>query len=430
MSRDLSRTVGKVPTALADPTRDIAFELLSGVLDRRRTLEEGLERAGGAEPRDRAAAHRLAAAVLRRLGSLDAVLEPLLSRAPPDGVRHVLRLGAAGLLLLDTPAHAAVGTAVDLARKRKLAPFAGLVNAVLRRVAAEGAAALGELDGPRLDTPAWLWSSWGAEARSIAEAHAAEASLDLTLAPGMAGSDAEALGGVALPTGSVRFPAGTRVQELAGFDEGRFWVQDAAAALPARLLAARKGELVADLCAAPGGKTAQLAAAGAEVFAVERDPARIRRLNENLSRLGLAVDVAVADVLEWQPPALLDAVLLDAPCSATGTIRRHPDVQRLRRPKDVTELAAAQHKMLAAAARMLRPGGRLIYAVCSLQAEEGAAVVADPERYGLQAAPFTAEEMAAFPEARTAEGNLRTHPGLWRELGGVDGFFAARMVRA
>ena len=417
------------PAAPADPTRDIAFELLSGVLDRRRTLEEGLERAGGAEPRDRAAAHRLAAAALRRLGSLDAVLEPLLTRAPPDGVRHILRLGAAGLLLLDTPAHAAVGTAVDLARQRKLAPFAGLVNAVLRRVAAMGPAALEELDGPRLDTPAWLWASWGADARAIAEAHAREASLDLSLAPGMEPPE----GGVMLPTGSVRYPAGTRVREMAGFEQGGFWVQDAAAAMPARLLAAQAGEKVADLCAAPGGKTAQLAAAGAEVFAVERDPARIRRLNENLTRLGLTVDVAQADVLEWQPPVLLDAVLLDAPCSATGTIRRHPDVQRLRRPRDVTELAAAQEKMLAAAARMLRPGGRLIYAVCSLQPEEGVARVVDPGRFGLRAAPFSEEEMAAFPEARTADGTLRTHPGLWRELsgtgGGVDGFFAARLVR-
>ena len=173
MTRDQSRTPTKAPVS-TDPTRDIAFELLSGVLDRRRTLEDGLERAGGAEPRDRAAAHRLAAAALRRLGSLDAVLEPLLTRAPPDGVRHILRLGAAGLLLLETPAHAAVGTAVDLARKRKLAPFAGLVNAVLRRVAAAGPAALEELDGPRLDTPAWLWASWGAEAREIGRASCRE----------------------------------------------------------------------------------------------------------------------------------------------------------------------------------------------------------------------------------------------------------------
>src|SRR4051794_33146445 len=245
---------GRMPSPsrpLADPTREIAFDLLSAVLDRHRTFEDALDRAGGADPRDRAAAHRLAACVLRRLGSLDAVLEPFLQRAPPDPVRHVLRLGAAGLLLLDTPSHAAVATAVGLARFRKLAPFAGLVNAVLRRVAETGRAALEELDGPRLDTPARLWTSWGTQARAIAEAHAHEAPLDLTLAPGAA----PALGGDPLPTGSVRLPAGTRVQELPGFGEGRFWVQDAAAALPARLLAVGAGERVADLCAAPGGKT-------------------------------------------------------------------------------------------------------------------------------------------------------------------------------
>ena len=411
------------PVTPPDPTRDIAFDLLSGVLDRRRTLEDGLERAGAAEGRDRAAAHRLAAAVLRRLGSLDAVLEPFLNRAPPDGVRHVLRLGAAGLLLLDTPPHAAVGTAVDLARRRKLAPFAGLVNAVLRRVAAEGPAALAELDGPRLDTPAWLWTSWGADARAIATAHTEEAPLDLSVA-----GDPPP-GGTRLPTGSVRFPAGTRVTELDGFAEGRFWVQDAASALPVRLLAPAPGERIADLCAAPGGKTAQLAAAGATVIAVERDAERVRRLHENLSRLGLLVEVAVADMLQWQPPGPLDAVLLDAPCSATGTIRRHPDVMRLRRPTDVAELAAGQARMLAAAASMLRPGGRLLYAVCSLQEEEGARQVADPGRYGLVADPFRPEEVAAIPGALTPEGYLRTHPGLWPEWGGLDGFFAARLLR-
>jgi 16S rRNA (cytosine967-C5)-methyltransferase len=362
--------------------------------------------------------------VLRRLGSLDAVLERFLTRAPPDGVRHVLRLGAAGLLLLDTPAHAAVATAVGLARARKLAPFAGLVNAVLRRVAAEGAAALDGLDGPRLDTPAWLWASWGADARVIAEAHASEAPLDLTLAPG-----AEPPEGEILPTGSVRLPAGTRVQDLPGFGEGRFWVQDAAAALPARLLSARPGERVADLCAAPGGKTAQLASAGAEVVAVERDPLRIRRLHGNLARLGLSVEVAQADVLEWRPPGPLDAVLLDAPCSATGTIRRHPDVPRLRRPRDVAELAAVQDRMLAAAAAMLRPRGRMIYAVCSLQAEEGRERVADPARFGLRLDPFRPEELAAIPEALTPEGYLRTHPGMWPGRGGLDGFFAVRLLR-
>lgn len=409
--------------ALPDPTREIAFDLLAAVLDRRRPLEEALDAAAASEPRDRAAAHRLAASVLRRLGSLDAVLEPFLARAPPDGVRHVLRLGAAGLLLLDTPPHAAVATAVALARARRLAPFAGLVNAVLRRVSEAGPAALDGLDGPRLDTPPWLWASWGADARAIAEAHGHEAPLDLSFRPG-----AEAPpGGTLLPTGSVRWPAGTRVQDLPGFDGGAFWVQDAAAALPAALLHAQPGECVADLCAAPGGKTAQLAAAGARVTAVERDASRLRRLHENLARLQLDVEVVQADAIAWTPPALFDAVLLDAPCSATGTIRRHPDVARLKRPRDVAEQAAGQDRLLAAATALLRPGGRLVYAVCSLQLEEGPGRVAALP--GLRPDPFTAAELAGIPAALTPRGTLRTHPGLWPERGGMDGFFAARFVR-
>ena len=409
---------------MQDPTREIAFDLLTAVLDRRRPLEEALDAAHPADPRDRAAAHRLAAAVLRRIGTLDAVLDPLLQRAPPDGVRHILRLGAAGLLLLDTPAHAAVATAVALARARRLAPFAGLVNAVLRKVAAAGPAALDGLDGPRLDTPAWLWASWGAQARAIAEAHLLEAPLDLSLRPGTAVPE----GGVLLPTGTARLPAGTRVLDLPGFEHGAFWVQDAAAALPARLLAARPGERVADLCAAPGGKTAQLAAAGAHVAAIERDPTRLRRLHENLARLQLDVEVVQADALAWVPPAPLDAVLLDAPCSATGTIRRHPDVMRLKRPRDVADLAAGQDRLLAAAAAMLRPGGRLVYAVCSLQPEEGPARAAAAPP-GLRPDPVRAEELPGLEAAITPEGWVRTHPGLWPEHGGMDGFFIARFVR-
>lgn len=408
-----------------DPTREMAFDLLSAVLDRRRPLDEALDAASSAEPRDRAAAHRLAAAVLRRLGSLDAIIEPFLTRAPPDGVRHILRIGAAGLLLLETPHHAAVGTAVDLARARKFSPFAGLVNAVLRKVAAAGPAALDTLDGPRLDTPAWLWTSWGARARDIAEAHTREAPLDLTLAPGANAPD----GAVLLPTGSVRLPPGTRVMELPGFEEGRFWVQDAAAALPARLLAPKPGERIADLCAAPGGKTAQLAAAGAKVTAVERDPHRLRRLHDNLARLQLEVEVVQADAATYTPDQKFDAVLLDAPCSATGTIRRHPDALRLKRAKDLIDLTAGQDRLLAAAAAMLRPGGRLVYAVCSLQPEEGPDRLANLKALGLIPSPFTPEELAAIPEALTPDGYLRTHPGQWPEHGGLDGFFAARMIK-
>ena len=388
---------------MTDPTRLAAFDLLSAVLDKRRTLDEALAALPAIDPRDKAAAHRLAAAVLRRAGTLDAALEPFLRKAPPDPVRHILRIGAAALLLLDTPPHAAVATAVDLARARGLAPFTGLINAVLRKLTP---AALDGLDSPRLDTPPWLWASWGREARAIATAHQLEAPLDLTLKPG-----AEAPpGGEPLPTGSWRYPPGTRVADLPGFAEGNFWVQDAAAALPALLLAPQPGERIADLCAAPGGKTAQLSAAGAEVFAVEQSPARLVRLRENLARLNLSATIIQGDATTWQPEALLDAVLLDAPCTATGTIRRHPEVAHLRRPRDVVAMAEQQSRLLAAATAMLKPGGRLVYAVCSLQPEEG------PAQF--------AAALATLPLTSDPEGWLRTTPAQ-----GMDGFFIAKAIR-
>jgi 16S rRNA (cytosine967-C5)-methyltransferase len=411
---------------MQDPTREAAFDLLSAVLTRRQPLEAALDALPVLEPRDRAAAHRLAAAVLRRSGTLDAVLEPFLRKQPPDPVRLVLRIGAAGLLLLGTPGHAAVATGVALARTRGLTPFAGLVNAVLRRVAEAGPAALDALDSPRLDTPAWLWTAWGRDARAIATAHQQEAPLDLTVRPGTALPE----GAVLLPTGSVRYPAGTRVADIPGFADGALWVQDAAAALPAMLLNAQAGERVADLCAAPGGKTGQLAASGASVTALEKDPARFDRLVANLRRWGLTADCRRADALTWTPPEPLDAVLLDAPCSATGTIRRHPDVIHLKRPRDVAAMCETQDRLLAAAAAMLRPGGRLVYAVCSLQPEEAAPrVAAACAAGGLQHDPFTAAELPGLPEAITPDGFLRTHPALWPDRGGMDGFFAARLRR-
>ena len=413
------------PSPAASPARRAALALLEAVLDRRRPLEEALDALpGGLAPRDRSAAHRIAATVLRRLGSLDAVLEPYLRRAPPEAVRHALRAGAAELLLLRTPPHAAVGSAVAVVPR----PFAGLVNAVLRRVAEAGPAALEGLDAERLDTPAWLWSSWHAAhgpaaVRAIAAAHRNEAPLDLTLAPGAAPPE----GGEFLPTGTLRFPPGTRVTELSGFAEGGFWVQDAAAALPARLLGARPGEAVADLCAAPGGKTTQLAAAGARVTAVERDGKRAARLRANLSRLRLSAEVVEADATVWKGGgARFDAVLLDAPCTATGTIRRHPDVPFLKQARDVAPLAAAQAALMEAAARLLRPGGRLVFATCSLQAEEGEAHLATAAALGLVPDAVRAEEVPELEAAVTPAGALRTRPDLWGEQGGMDGFFVAR----
>ena len=409
------------------PTRRAARDLLDATLEQHRPLEEALDALPGRlDPRDRAAAHRIAAMVLRRLGSIDEVLSPFLRREPPPPARHALRIGAAELLLLETPPHAAVATAVDLAPKA----FAGLVNAVLRKVATEGPAALEGLDAPRLDTPAWLWSAWhaayGPAVRAIAEAHRGPAPLDLTPAQGAEPPS----GAEILPTGTWRMAPGTRVTDLPGFAEGRFWVQDAAAALPALLLNAQPGERIADLCAAPGGKTAQLAAAGAEVTAVERDTTRLARLAENLARLGLPATIVQADAAAWTPPALFDAILLDAPCTATGTIRRHPDVAHAKRARDVPAGAQAQARLLAAAAKMLKPGGRLVFATCSLQPEEGEAHLARAAALGLELMPWTAGDLPGLPEAITAAGCLRTRPDFWPARGGMDGFFAARFRRA
>ena len=409
-----------------DPTRAGAYFLLGEVLERHRPLDVALDKLPPMPARDRAAAHRLAATVLRRLGTLDAVLEPNLRRVPPLGVRHILRLGAAALLFLATPPHAAVSTAVALTRETGFAPFAGLVNAVLRRVAAEGMTCLETLDAPRLDTPAWLWASWGEAARAIALGHQADPPLDLTPLPGATTLPEARL----LPSGSLRLPPGTDVTSLAGFEAGHFFVQDAAAAFPVRLFGPLAGQNVIDLCAAPGGKTAQLALAGARVTAIERAPARLRRLAENLARLHLDVELVGADALTWQPSRLFDAVLLDAPCSATGTIRRHPEIPHLRRPRDLSTLTATQDALLAAACSLLKPGGRLIYAVCSLQQEEGRArIAAAMSHLPLRRVPLAAEDLPFLPEALTAEGDMATHPGMWSAFGGMDGFFAARLIR-
>ncbi|MFT8675374.1 MAG: transcription antitermination factor NusB [Acetobacter sp.] len=425
------RHKGHSPTP-PDPTRDVAFDILCGVVEHRRMLENSLTRSAAthnAEPRDRAAAHRIAAATLRHMGTLRTALEPFLRKEPPEPVRVALMMGCAQLLFLQTPPHAAVGTTVSLLRRRKLAPFAGLANAVLRRVTAQGEAVLDGLDQPRLDIPPWLWSSWstlGAGVpRAIAMTLGHEAPLDITLRPGATAPE----GGVELPNGSWRFESGTRVSELAGYEDGAFWVQDAAATLPARLLNVQDGEQVTDLCAAPGGKTAQLAVTGAHVTAVENNPARMERLAENLARLRLPVKTVQGDATAYTPDTPQDAILLDAPCSATGTARRHPDVLWVKRPRDLAALTAMQDKMLAAARDMLKPGGRLVYAVCSLQEEEGPARARAAEAMGLVPSPFTPDELPFLPEAITPEGWLRTHPGLWAEQGGMDGFFAARFTR-
>lgn len=420
----------------------MAADLLDAVLTHHHPLDVLLAQHSGMAalaPRDRAFARQLAATTLRRLGQIDALIGRCLRRPLADtaAAMTALRLGVCQLLFLGTPAHAVVDTAVSLARARGGGAFAGLVNAVLRRIARDGPAWVAAQDAARLNTPPWLWRSWSAAygettARAIATAHLDEPPLDLTLRdPGDAAAWAERLGAALLPSGGLRLAGAGLVSDLPGFADGAWWVQDAAAALPVRLLGAVRGLAVLDLCAAPGGKTAQLAAAGARVIAVDRSAARLRRLNENLSRLRLRADVVEADVATWQPPAPVERVLLDVPCSATGTIRRHPDIARIKSAAQVSELAALQRRLLRSAAAMLAPGGVLVYCSCSLQPEEGPEVVAAvlAEDPALQRRPIRAEEVAGQAELVSGDGDLRTLPCHWAACGGLDGFYAARLSR-
>ncbi|KAF0118685.1 MAG: 16S rRNA (cytosine967-C5)-methyltransferase [Rhodospirillaceae bacterium] len=420
--------------------RAAALAVLQAVLSRRRPLEEAVEETTAwpeLSPRDRAFARLLVATTLRRLGRIDALIEACLAHPLGSSLavtRDVLRLGVCQIVFLETPPHAAVDSAVALAP----AAGKGLVNAVLRRLTREGHAHAAAQDPVRHDVPDWLWRSWTTaygldQARAIAEASLAEAPLDVSVTVmSQAPLWAERLGGHVLPTGTVRCRAGGSVEALPGFTEGAWWAQDAAAALPVQLLGAETGRTIVDLCAAPGGKTAQLAAAGARVWAVDSSRRRLDRLSANLKRLRLAetVTVVYADATTWQPPELVDAVLLDAPCSATGTVRRHPDVLRLKRPKDVVALAALQGRLLAAAAAMLKPGGVLVYSVCSLESAEGperiAAALADG--LPLARAPNVGAPAMLAPFL-TAAGALRTLPCQWAEIGGMDAFYAERLVR-
>ncbi|HLJ65122.1 MAG TPA: transcription antitermination factor NusB, partial [Stellaceae bacterium] len=372
----LSATAATSPTA-----RSVAIDLIGAVLRRKRPLDDAIEdnpEMAGLPARDRAFARLLVATVLRRLGQIDALIAHCLNTPlPPRAamVHDMLRLGIAQLLFLRTPPHAAVATTVDLAEARGFLSHKGLVNAVLRRLSQEGPGLVAEQDAPRLNTPEWLWQGWGqaygeAGVRAIATAHLREAPLDLTLKgdPEIWRGPLEA---VVLPTGTLRRNAGGAIMSLPGYAEGAWWVQDAAAAIPAKLLGDVAGKQVIDLCAAPGGKTAQLAAAGARVTAIDRSPRRLDRLNANLARLKLPVESLVADAATWRPSVAATHILLDAPCTATGAIRRHPDVPHLKTHDDVARLSAVQERLIAAAVEMLAPGGVLVYCTCSLEPQEG-----------------------------------------------------------
>src|SRR3954468_17101476 len=427
--------------------RRIAADILDNVLRRHRPLDAELD---GAEQhpglaaladRDRALVRKVVATVLRRIGTLPHLLGKFLesgfSKDAPR-VETALLIGAAQILFLDVPDHAAVDLSVRLVQAdRRAAKYPGLINAVLRRVAREGNDLIAALD-PALDTPPWLFARWqqnyGTEtAHAIALAHAHEPPLDLTVKTD-AESWAQRLRGRVLPTGSIRTATQGLVSLLPGYHEGAWWVQDAAAALPARLFGDIAGKSVADLCAAPGGKTAQLAHASARVTAVDRSANRLVRVRDNLMRLGLHADMIAADATEWQGGPF-DGVLVDAPCSSTGTIRRHPDVGWLKSEVDLAQLTGLQHRLLDRAAGLTRPGGTIVYCVCSLEPEEGeqqveALLAREP---GVRRKPIQPDEIEGVAEFINAAGELRTLPSQWSDpdprMAGLDGFFAARLER-
>ncbi|MEZ5667800.1 MAG: transcription antitermination factor NusB [Alphaproteobacteria bacterium] len=425
-----------------DPTlaRLVAAQVLDAVLDAGKPFDQAWSDADAAlarlSRRDRAFARLMTTAALRRLGEVDQLLDQFLRRPLPDkaAIAHqVLRLVTVQLKFLDPPPHAAIDQAVRLMRRVGHPALAGLANAVLRRVHA--APLLAPDQAARLNAPPWLLESWAAAhgsqaALDIARAHLEEPPLDLTVAADADGW-AERLGGAVLPTGTVRLSHAGDVTALDGYDAGGWWVQDAAAALPARLLAPPPGAAALDMCAAPGGKTAQLAAMGATVTAVERDPRRADMLRANLQRLGLAARVEVGDAAAFTPDAAPRFVLLDAPCSATGTLRRHPDIARLKSADDIRRAVPAQDRLLDRAAALLPPGGRLVYAVCSLQPEEGwqridALLARNPALARDAVAPA---ELPGLEAAITPAGDVMTLPCHWPDRGHLDGFFVARLTR-
>lgn len=429
-------------------TRRVAVEILESVLRHRQPLDEQLSgkmaHVGflALDERDRALVRNIVSTTLRRLGTVRRLLNQFLDKGlPPEApqLEFILMIGATQVLFLDVPDHAAVDLSVRLIQaNRHLAHYAPLVNAILRRMTRDGKAALAKLDTATLDTPAWLLHRWskayGADtARQIAIANGREAALDLTVKSDPAGWAAR-LGGQVMPNGTVRLIPHGPVPSLSGYEDGQWWVQDAAASLPVRLLGDVRGQRIADLCAAPGGKTAQLALAGAEVVAVDRSKVRLARLQENLDRLKLRAEAVLADAATWNGGAF-DAVLLDAPCTATGTVRRHPDIPWQKHPGDLEKLSALQQRLLDNAMRLTKPGGVIVYCTCSLEPEEGetaiAAFLARTPEVGRR--PIATAEIFEQSDFLTADGDLRTLPCHWPSpdprMSGLDGFFAARLVR-
>lgn len=425
-------------------TRHVAYQILVEVLLRKTPLDQVLSRHRefNALERDRAFVRMLVATVLRRKGQLDDLIRRTLDENQvlhPQNISIVLYIGICQILFMDVPDHAAVGTSVNLAEKESMSRQKGLVNAILRRMTTEGREWLKLQDEAGMNIPGWLLQQWVEDyglrtAAEIALASLTEAATDITIKePRESALWAGALEATVLPTGSLRRTGGGNITHLKGFDEGAWWVQNASAALPATLFGDLAGKTVIDLCAAPGGKTAQLAAAGAQVIALDRSAKRLEKLKDNMARLKLEenVQVMVGDGTVWQPPEPVEAVLLDAPCTATGTVRRHPDVMHLKSEKDLTQLCDVQARLLDNAAAMLNPGGTLIYCTCSLQKAEGEQqintfLINHPE---FTRQPIEASEIGDLEGLTTPDGDLRILPFHLAPQGGLDGFYVSRLVK-
>jgi 16S rRNA (cytosine967-C5)-methyltransferase len=420
------RPSGQEPDGPGVPARRAALKLLDAVLRRGLALEQALDSAAsGLAPNDRGLAHAIAAETLRRLPDLDALIDSATQRDLPDDAkaRFALRIALVQALVLGTPGHAAISTVLPLVDggPRKL------VHGVFGTLVRQGATLP---EPPTLPDPVALrWhAAWGDQMIEDAErAIAVPPPLDLTLRDAAHAPD---LAGTSLLAGHLRLDEKAAVTGIEGYAEGDWWVQDLAASIPARLIGKGAGTAL-DLCAAPGGKTLQLAAAGWAVTAVDVSESRLARLHENLERTGLAATVITADLLEWEPDAPADAVLLDAPCSATGIFRRHPDVLHRVRPSLIAEMAALQSRLFARAAAWVKPGGMLVFSTCSLEPQEGEAqltrFLAEHPKFAI--APISTEELPQGIAPRE-DGTLRLLPGMLAEQGGLDGFFIARLRRS
>lgn len=425
--------------------RKASLALLEDVLQRKQALDHALanQNAFKALPqRDRALVRMLVTTCLRRMGQVDDLIERAMNRDTPRNMtlQNILRIGVTQILFMEVADHAAVDTSVRLAEEQRMEKQKAFVNGVLRTITREGVGWKHKQDETRLNTPEWLLKMWIEDyglgtAAEIAKANLSEAPLDITVRdPESRNFWSSNFKATQMTTGTLRKTSGGAVHELQGYDEGHWWVQDAAAAIPALLFGDVQGERVYDLCAAPGGKTLQLAARGAHVTALDRSAGRLKRLQENLERMHLtdSVEVITADAGSWRPKEPAGYVLLDAPCSATGTLRRHPDVAHLKSATDVSRLQNLQAALLRNAFDMLMPGGVLVYCTCSLQKAEGEQQIEHFLKTELQAErlPITAKELGGFDEALTEEGDLRILSFHQAALGGMDGFYIARLTKS